>query len=69
MAQHGLHHGERVGITPRHDRELAVFCACLPARNGRIEECDLPGLRTGVNLARNLGGRRGVIDEDRSRAH
>ena len=66
---HRLGLGEGRLLPAAHDGELAVDRARLAARNRRIDEAEsrLLGLR--LQLARQIGRGRGVVDEDRALLH
>ena len=54
---------ESVGVPADHDREHTVLGTGLPSRYRRVEEGDL---RLSRNLARDIGRRGGVIDQNRA---
>ncbi len=61
----GLRRSRRLAAD--HDRQLAVLGARLAAGHRRIEESDAAACRRRVDLARDLGRRGRVVDEDRAR--
>ena len=63
--------GAGIGIfrAAAHHRQHAVFRAGLAAGHRRIDELESSLGRRGVELARDLGGSRGVVDEGRAFLH
>ncbi len=69
----GLHDrlgaGEILLVAAAHDGEHAVLGAGLAARDGRVDEADALFPADAMQLARNLGGGGGVVDEDGALPH